>query len=390
MIAPETPGARRALVADVVAELCRFRRPSASAGEQRAATLIRDRLDRIGHPGARVEFERAHGSLWLPILAVSAAALLGSIRGGRSGGALCLLAAVAAVDDLEGDQRMRRLLPRRRTANVVAEIPGRIASERLVVVLAHHDAARSGVLFHPRLLRLIARPFIRMKTTPPLMWPVVAAPALGFLGCAGKTVALRRIAALTSATVAALMLENASGEVVPGANDNLSGVATLMVIAEALASRPLETTDVLLVSTGAEEAGLEGARGFFARHRDELRRRQAKVICVDTVGARDLTLIGGEGTLRVRPYSADLRARVRAAAEALGYPGIREISFRGATDGAVARKHGFDAVAIASLDGDSFPSTYHWPTDRPESLDQETIADAASVCLKVIEGIDRR
>lgn len=382
--------AYRTIAGEVVDELARLQRPSASDGEHRAAGLIRDRLRRLGHGNARVELERAHGSLWLPILVTSAAALWGSLLGRRRGAAICLAAAAAAADDLDGNQTLRRrLLPRRRTANVVAEVKGERSGDSLVVLLAHHDAARSSVLFQPRLLRWSTRPYVRKGTTPPMMWPIVAAPALGLTGSLLGSRTLRRAAALLSGSIVALMVENALGDVVPGANDNLSGVAVLIAVAQALADRSLTRTDVLLVSTGAEEAGLEGARGFFARHGESLRRRGARVVCVDTVGARDLVVIAGEGTLRVRPYSDDLRRRVLAAARAVGHPIDRELVFRGATDGAVALRHELDAVALASLDGDAFPSTYHWPTDSPENLDYNTVADAAALCVTLLEDLDR-
>lgn len=380
----------REIAVEVVEDLARFSRPSASGGEHRAAALIRDRLRRIGHREVRVEFERAHGSLWLPVLITSLVATAGSLRGGRLGGALCFAAATTAVDDLTGRQTMRRVaLPRRRTANVVAEIPGEGPGEALVVFLAHHDAARSSVLFHPSLLRVLSRYYIRRGTTPPMMWPIVAAPALGALGCLRKSPRLRRSAALLSALIAALMVENAKGQVVPGANDNLSGVAVLIAIGEALAERSLRGTDVMLVSTGAEEAGLEGARGFFARHGAELRRRGAKVLCLDTVGSESLVLIGGEGALGTKSYSAELRKRVAAAGRAVGHPILREIDFRGATDGAIALKHRIDAVAIASLDDDGFPATYHWPTDRPENLDYGTVVAAVELCVSLLHEVDR-
>ncbi len=42
---------------------------------------------------------------------------------------------------------------------------------------------------------------------------------------------------------------------------------------------------VLLVSTGSEESFIEGMRGFVARHGAELARSQARVLCVECVGA---------------------------------------------------------------------------------------------------------
>jgi len=67
------------------------------------------------------------------------------------------LAAAGIADDVaSGPRVLRRRLRRRRTWNVVAEA-GDPSSERTLVVLAHHDAAPSGVIFDPRSSRTPTR-----------------------------------------------------------------------------------------------------------------------------------------------------------------------------------------------------------------------------------------
>ena len=56
------------------------------------------------------------------------------------------------------------------------------------------------------------------------------------------------------------------GAVVPGANDNLSAVAVLVAVAEALREEPAEGLRVVLASCGAEEVLQGGIHGFAARH----------------------------------------------------------------------------------------------------------------------------
>ena len=56
---------------------------------------------------------------------------------------------------------------------------------------------------------------------------------------------------------------------VPGANDNLSAVAVLVAVAEALREEPAEGLRVVLASCGAEEMLQGGIHGFAARHLDE-------------------------------------------------------------------------------------------------------------------------
>src|SRR5947209_5059081 len=145
-------------------ELASLDRPSASEGERRAAELIAGRLRALGCKAA-VEEERAHGTYWWPIgLAnlISAALAATALRRRRAGApvAAALVSAACAAglwDDLgQGRRWFRRLLPHRPTWNVVAEAGDRDAA-RTVVLIAHHDAAHSGLVFHPALGRVPPR-----------------------------------------------------------------------------------------------------------------------------------------------------------------------------------------------------------------------------------------
>ena len=63
--------------------------------------------------------------------------------------------AAALWDDLGHGRRWfrRAVLPHRPTWNVVAEV-GDPDAERTFVLIAHHDAAHSGLIFHPILPRI--------------------------------------------------------------------------------------------------------------------------------------------------------------------------------------------------------------------------------------------
>ena len=77
---------RRALLERVVRELAAHERPSASAGERRAAEWLAAELERAGARDAHVETERAHGGYWWPLGLLNAGALPAklSVTGRRS------------------------------------------------------------------------------------------------------------------------------------------------------------------------------------------------------------------------------------------------------------------------------------------------------------------
>src|SRR5271166_1804632 len=143
----------------VVHELASFERSSASEGERRAAEWIAARMREHGH-SARIEVERAHGGYWWPLgLLNGGAALVGlAARRWRSRRARLLAAAfgsgaAAAIWDELGGGRLwfrRAALPHHDTFNVLAEA-GEPDGAETIVVVAHHDAAHSGLVFHPAL-----------------------------------------------------------------------------------------------------------------------------------------------------------------------------------------------------------------------------------------------
>jgi Zn-dependent M28 family amino/carboxypeptidase len=202
---------------------------------------------------------------------------------------------------------------------------------------------------------------------------LVAAGAL--LGRRGQ---LRLGIAFALGTVAA-MADIGARDVVPGANDNLSSVAVLLAVAKALRERPVEDLRVILLSTGSEESFMEGMRGFGARHFPTLAVDRTQFLCLECLGGPTLTLLEGEGMLRMRDYPAQAREALAAAALRAGVELGRNLRTVAATDALIALRAGYDVALLASVDYTHLPSNYHWRSDTPENLDWETIGQAMAV-----------
>jgi hypothetical protein len=269
---------------------------------------------------------------------------------------------------------------------VIAEAGDRSAA-RTVVFVAHHDAAHWGLLFHPGVLpaidRVAPKLLERAETSPPLMAPVLAGPLLVALGALLRRRRPLAIGATLALGSAATFAEIGARDVVPGANDNLTGVATLLGIAAELAEQPVEGLRVLLVSTGSEESFMEGMQAFAARHFPSLPRESTHVVCVDTVGSPELTLIEGEGMLRMRDYPEGFKELVAACARETGVHLRRGLRLRNATDGLIALRAGYETVAIGSVTRLKVPANYHWPSDTPENVDHTTVEEAVVLCTAI-------
>src|SRR3954451_14060575 len=227
------------LLRSVVQELESIPRLPTSPGERQAAQLIRHRFSRLGWP-TEVQEVDAYGSYAWPIGLLCAGSLAAAVAGrsgrgsrralGTLGG---LLAAAGIIDDITGGPMLTRRLfmRRRRTQNVVAE-GGDRHGDRTLVVLAHHDAAPSGVIFGKELEPWVAdhHPAViaRMTSNPPMWWLVIAGPVLVAAGSATRNRRLLRFGAGLSLTALLALLDIGHRPAVPGANDNLSGVAALV------------------------------------------------------------------------------------------------------------------------------------------------------------------
>src|SRR3954470_16283187 len=382
-------------------ELCSGPRESASEGERRAAECLAGELREAGARDVRVEEEpEANGTFWWPIgLLAGASAVAGfaARRGGRARRALAAVTGAAAAaliaDELPpGGRRFRRLLPKRIAHHVLAEIgPG--DAERTIVLMAHHDAAHSAFFFNPAITEAVGEKapwvFENNDTSPPLMWPTVAAPALVAAGAILGSRSLTGLGTFLSTGGAAFMAHIGASEVVPGANDNGTGCVAQLAIARALSERPPENTRVLFLST-SEEALCEGMGLFMERHGAELPVERTFFLCLDTIGSPHLLALRGEGMLKLREYPAQALELLDSTAEELGIELFPNLRLRNATDGIFPLAAGYQCVTVASCNQWKNPSNYHWPTDTPENVDHGTVADAIRLSEAVIRKLDAR
>jgi hypothetical protein len=378
---------------EVVETLEDIERGSASAGELRAAEWIRDRLRSLG-VDARIECERAHGTYWWPLGLMSAAAGIAGLAAGRDRRgrfAAAVTGAVATagiVDDVSGGPHVfRRLLPYRDTHNVVAEV-GDPDAERTVLFIAHHDAARGGLVFTPELMTAPADAFPevykRIETSPPVMRLVAAGPLLVSLGALLGSRRLRRFGTAASLVSAAAFADIAARRVVPGANDNLTAVATVVELARILKDDPPEGVRVILLSTGSEESFMEGMRGFARRHFRSLPTDSTRVICIESVGSPELIVIEGEGMIRMTDYPLEARDFLAACGDRAGVKLRRGLRLGLATDGLIALRAGYPAAVLASVTPYKFPANYHSHRDTAKNVVWESVEDAVRVCEQVV------
>jgi hypothetical protein len=380
-----------------VETLASIHRPTASHGERVAAEWVAARLRELGATGARVEQEDVHGTFWWPLglaACTGIAAGIAALRGRRLLGAgLVGLAGTAALDDLPpGKRTLRGVLPRRRATTVVAEL-GPSNAERTVVLVAHHDAAHAGLLYHPEIPELVFGRFPwliqRVDTSPPLFAPVVLIPLLVGAGAVTGNRALIKAGMALAALSAGTLADMALRETVPGANDNATGVATLLAVARSVAERPTQNVRVLLVST-SEEALCEGMQAFCKRHFAGLPPESTFFLALDALGSPHLLVLRGEGMIRMHEYPPRSLALLDGLADELGIWLFPNLRLRNATDSIIPLAAGYECAALCSCTDLKQPANYHWPTDVPENVDYGTVTDAVRLAEAVVRRLDER
>jgi len=152
----------------------------------------------------------------------------------------------------------------------------------------------------------------------------------------------------------------------PGAADDITGVASILEIVRALEAGPRPARDVMVVITDGEEAGLLGARAFFAD--DPLAARAGFILNLESRGGGGRASMFETGAANGRAIDVFRRTAVRPQANSL-----TEFVYKllpNDTDYTVARKRGLPGFNYAFI-GRQFD--YHSPSSTIAALDQGSV-----------------
>jgi hypothetical protein len=394
--APLAPSRLEQVLREVVETLAVIDRTPCSPGERQAAQWLAQRLRAIEGVAVALEDEPSWGTFAPTATGLGLLGVLGALlalRGRRATGVLLAATSIAGIVDeaQNGPRILRRLMRRRRaTVNVLARIGEEHAGEGEIalVVLAHHDAPQTGFVFDQTLQRRLyeLKPALieSLKTSPPQWWLGLAAPLLTFATAATRRRAFARAGFLIGALATAAAADVWRSPTVAGANDNLSGVAALVALAEMLHAQPLPQLRVLLVSCGAEETLQDGVRAFLARHRDELEPARTLFVNLDTVGSPHLAMLEGEGPIWMEDYAGPwLCDQLAACAERLEIPLRRGYRARASTDSVIPSRAGYPITTLVSVTDWGPPANYHLASDIPANLDYETVAAATRLVYEL-------
>ncbi len=387
-----------------IRRLCSFeRRGAGTDAERRAANWLADELRGAGR-AAEVEPTYVHPQFALVhavhcTLAI-AASLLSLVLPAV---AFALLLATAASMYLDLNTRayvVRSLFFRRASQNVVSRGERPDAPER-IVLCAHYDTGRTGRAYAPSTVRRAGRlqallpfpigPFRIAFWSVALLLPELGARMAGV--DATWLSAIQLVPTLILIVVLFGLVDVALAAVVPGANDNASGVATALSLAGELHRRPPDNLDVWVVLAGAEECLAEGMRAFVRAHRDELPPDSTHFVCIDSVGYGGVRYETSAGWAISLPMSRRLVELCEALASPDGTateePGARPLRRGLGGDSIAARVRGYSATTISCTAELDFLPGLHTFDDVPDNLQPEAIDRAHEFALGLIGLLDR-
>ena len=179
--------------------------------------------------------------------------------------------------------------------------------------------------------------------------------------------------------------------VVDGANDNLSGCYMGIALLKALKDEGIEfeNTELGVVLTGSEEAGLRGAKAWCEAHKDEFSDVPTFIYSYDTIHDPKFLMVNYRdlnGTVKADKDASDL---FMEAADELNIQCRKGMvpPLGGATDSAAFAQAGMRAAGLTGLNH-KLESYYHTRRDSYDNMNLDGLANCFAATVKVLEKFD--
>lgn len=379
-----------------ITHICRDmkQREPGSAGEREAAEYMAGILENeCGCPDVRVESFREHpsafyGYFWFSMAFDTLCALGWFIHPWLSILSGCAALLLFVVQFGLYRQIIDPLFPERESVNVTATRPCAGEVKRRVLLNGHIDAAWEfplnyrfgGVVFEiPGVMALLGVLYYMTLSVSTLcgagawtgraaLWGLLFIPFFVLVGC---TYDPKRV--------------------VDGANDNLSGCYMGIALLKAMEESgiTLEHTEVGVVLTGSEEAGLRGAKAWCKAHGEDYRDVPTFVVSFDTIHDPRYLMVNARDLNGMLKADAGLCEAFLRAAGDVNVPCVRGWvpPFGGSTDSAAFTQGGFRSVGITGLNH-RLEDYYHTRRDTWDNLNPEGLENCFRATVRMLEIID--
>lgn len=170
---------------------------------------------------------------------------------------------------------------------------------------------------------------------------------------------------------------------VDGANDNLTGCMCSAGVMKYLGDNNIrfENTEVVVMFSGGEEAGLRGAKAAAKAHGNEYKAIETMFVGLDTFKDYEDMYIYSKDMTNITKHDPRCCQLMKTASEYAGmdlkFSGI----FCGASDAAAMTQAGIPSVALAAMNPGP-PKYYHTRDDKATIIDLKTIEKGIEIALE--------
>jgi hypothetical protein len=369
-------------------------RGSTTPQERQAAQYARQHFEALGLETHWEEFT-SQTTGWRPF---SVAAILGLLSvalfwfGGQPGalaaGAVMIVTSGSVFMEMYFQPNLLRvLMPKGRSQNVWARLPAVETAKRHVLVVGHIDTHRTPWAFTSQ-ARLA---FFRLMTTLGIAAFVLA--AILYLSSAFIDLSALRWLVLVFAPiyliVLALTWQPDTTPYTHGANDNGSGAAIVLSLAERLRQSPLKNVEVWAMCSGCEEVGSHGVQAFVRRHRADLPGLAG--ISVDNVGGKGagVCYTSVEGMLipyRPSPELFGLAEKIKAERPDLNAYSMPYTTLH--TDATCLMVNRVPSLSFVGLTPQGIIPDWHQVTDTFDRVDSKPVECTEEFVLELLRRLD--
>jgi len=361
--------------------------------EKRAADLLKQNLTAQNIPAELESFRASSSYSWEVILfsATMIAGLLISPFLSKFGTAIVLLGFWSYTRHFMGRSTIfTPVIPKKKSQNIVAQIPADPVSDKNIILMAHYDSARASSVFAPSMVKNFRQSFL-LNT-----WVGALSIIWAYLGeYWGLSLWFRIICIGLSLIHFVNVIIQVHREIVhkfvPGINDNASGVAAIFDIIEEIQKQPLENNNVWIVFTACEEAGIQGAKAFYHKHWPDLPADKTAVINLDNIGSGNLHYVTGEGMLLYYYFDESIVRACEELTKQANYTDIKPLEYRRAYfDTLVFTQHGYPCTTLIALDDEGIIPNWHWYTDTIDNINEKAIDHAVDFTVDLVRLLDRQ
>jgi len=373
-------------------------RPTCGEAEKKAASYAQESLRQLGFNPQEERFRcnpsmfRGYIFVFLFVVAMGALPPFLPFFGvgfflAASG---CFFARKIYTDIIHNKKTLiHRFFPQKPCRNIIAKLNAKGERKNRIIFLSHLDTALCSPIFSEKMVRSL-KTNIKLDR---ILFVVLGALYLAAFLTGNQIfyygAVLASLYVLGSLLV--LLYSEMFSPTSPGVNDNASGVAGVLTLADYFSKNPLTHSEIWFVCLGAEESGTYGSKDLYAQHASEL--RDSYIINIDSVASGHPRFLVNEGY--TEEYTCDpemiaILENLRKSRPELHLEAMEFKGWGGYTDCTHLLQNGCRATTLVSTDAEGFIKNWHTLRDTMDGIEKDTFQHVLEIAVHLAKNLDQK